>query len=286
MSQTIHEGDCLEVMRGMADASVDAVVTDPPYPCIKRTYGYWTEEQWWALMRPVVAEVRRLLKPTGSAVFILQSNQEHVGRERPWLWEFMAWVAREWNMVMPLWWWNHAAQPGIHAQRKYGLCRRGLHAIIWAGNPDCHRNQEAVLWEPSDAMKLVGLEDRSLHRTPSGWSVRPGCCAEAVAERGGVTPFDVIPMANTNSSTSSGAHGHGAGKPVALAEWLLRYLCPVGGTVLDPFLGSGTTLVAAARLGFNGVGIERGAEYVAIARARVAHAEGRVGLFADEPGEE
>ena len=81
----IIHGDCLEVLPTLAAGSVDCVVTDPPYPCIKRAYGTWTEEEWWALMRPVVAEVRRVLAPTGSAVFVLQANQEKVGRTRPWL---------------------------------------------------------------------------------------------------------------------------------------------------------------------------------------------------------
>lgn len=106
-------------------------------------------------------------------------------------------------------------------------------------------------------------------------------CAQRVEERGGVKPFDVIPMANTNSTTSAGAHGHGAGKPTKLVEWLLRYLCPQGGTVLDCFLGSGTTLIAAAHLGMNGIGIEKDPEYVAIARARVADAEGKTGIFSE-----
>lgn len=54
----------------------------------------------------------------------------------------------------------------------------------------------------------------------------------------------------------------------------MRYLCrlvtPPGGTVLDPFTGSGTTGIAAKLEGFNFIGCEREAEYVDIARARIA----------------
>jgi len=64
---------------------------------------------------------------------------------------------------------------------------------------------------------------------------------------------------------------HPGTKPVGLMECVCGF-CPPGGTVLDPFLGSGTTLVAAAKLGLNGIGIEREAEYVEIARKRVARA--------------
>lgn len=58
-------------------------------------------------------------------------------------------------------------------------------------------------------------------------------------------------------------------KPVALMEWLVTLVTPQGGVVLDPFAGSGTTLVACERLGFDSIGIEREAEYVEIIRRRL-----------------
>ena len=61
-------------------------------------------------------------------------------------------------------------------------------------------------------------------------------------------------------------------KPIALMQWLCRLVTPPGGTVLDPFCGSGSTGVAALAEDFHFIGIEREAEYVAIARARLEHA--------------
>ena len=52
-------------------------------------------------------------------------------------------------------------------------------------------------------------------------------------------------------------------------RWLCRLVTPPGGTVLDPFAGSGSTLIAAAHEGFSAIGIEREAEYIAIARRRL-----------------
>lgn len=68
-------------------------------------------------------------------------------------------------------------------------------------------------------------------------------------------------------------NNHPTVKPVALMRYLIRLVTPPGGTVLDPFLGSGTTLMAAALEGVDAIGIEREAEYVEIAKARVAWAE-------------
>ncbi|WP_315128030.1 site-specific DNA-methyltransferase [Comamonas antarctica] len=67
---------------------------------------------------------------------------------------------------------------------------------------------------------------------------------------------------------------HPTVKPTALMAYLCRLVTPPGGIVLDPFMGSGSTGKAAVLEGFNFIGIEREAEYVEIARGRIAHALG------------
>ncbi len=66
---------------------------------------------------------------------------------------------------------------------------------------------------------------------------------------------------------------HPTVKPVALMRWLVRLVTPPGGIVLDPFAGSGTTGVAAVLEGFDFLGVELDPAHVAIARARIAHAQ-------------
>lgn len=66
---------------------------------------------------------------------------------------------------------------------------------------------------------------------------------------------------------------HPTVKSVALMRWLCRLVTPSGGIILDPFMGSGSTGVAALAEGFRFIGIEREAEYVEIAKRRIAHAE-------------
>lgn len=62
---------------------------------------------------------------------------------------------------------------------------------------------------------------------------------------------------------------HPTVKPIKLMEYLIRLITPPGGVVLDPFAGSGSTLVAAKNLGFKFIGIEMNEEYVEIARRRI-----------------
>ena len=276
---TLHRGDCLEVMPTIEAGSVDAIVTDPPYPEIDRPYGRMTESAWHEMMRGVVAECRRILKPAGSAVFVLQPNSERVGRMRPWLWEFMAWTAREWNQVQDAWWWNHATLPQA-CTISGKLCRPSVKACVWLGSHDCYRDQDSVLWEESDRNKAVRLSARAVrHNCPSGHGVNCLTATRKAVERGGTTPFNLLPIANTNSVDSAGSHGHGAGTPIKLVDWWMRYICPPGGTVLDPFIGSGTTALAAINTGRRCIGIERDDGYFDIACRRVTEALDKTALL-------
>jgi DNA modification methylase len=90
-----------------------------------------------------------------------------------------------------------------------------------------------------------------------------------------------IVSANNPDGTPGGSavksNHHPTVKPLDLMQWLVRLACPPGGTILDPFLGSGSTLIAADREGMHGVGIETDPEYAEIARRRIV---GDAPLFA------
>ena len=69
---------------------------------------------------------------------------------------------------------------------------------------------------------------------------------------------------------SGATNTHPTVKPTDLMRWLVRLVTPPGGVVLDPFAGSGSTLVAARAEGFRAVGIEREQEYADIIAARLS----------------
>jgi site-specific DNA-methyltransferase (adenine-specific) len=73
---------------------------------------------------------------------------------------------------------------------------------------------------------------------------------------------------------------HPSQKPIALMAWCIRLMdLPPGATILDPFMGSGTTGVAAVRLGFNFIGIEIDPGYFAVAKKRIEAEQARHPLF-------
>lgn len=265
----VHCGDCLDLLKQIPDQSIDAVITDPPYAEVKRDYGRWTESEWWALIvEGVVPEVRRILKPTGSAVFILQPNSRKVGSMRGWVFEFMAWVCREWNMVQDAYWWNPCTMPSGGAPTK-GLMRGSVKPSVWCGPDDCYRDQCAVLWEETEANMMQRETKRFTRRKyrESNHCSDDVQMAAAAATRGGVTPYNMMPCVGASSSDSNGMHS--APTPLPLARWWTRYICPPGGVVLDPFMGAGTMAVAAVEEGRHFVGIERDAGYCEIAERRI-----------------
>lgn len=76
---------------------------------------------------------------------------------------------------------------------------------------------------------------------------------------------------------------HATVKPLTLMQYLIRLVTPPGGTVLDPFAGSGTTLVAAVKEGFNAIGIELEADHIPLIQGRVSYAESQVKPVEQKP---
>jgi site-specific DNA-methyltransferase (adenine-specific) len=102
--------------------------------------------------------------------------------------------------------------------------------------------------------------------------------AEDVPEEGD-TPGSV----NDKFTTRPSANNHPTVKPVALMRHLVRLVTPPEGVVLDPFAGSGTTLVAAVLEGFDAIGCEMTDEYLPIIEGRVSWAQGEVEARAANP---
>jgi DNA modification methylase len=94
--------------------------------------------------------------------------------------------------------------------------------------------------------------------------------------------FYVAKASRSERNFGLGRNIHPTVKPVDLMRYLIRLVTPKGGTVLDPFMGSGTTAVAAIQEGANWIGCEREPEYVAIIEARIAAAQPGMGLNLEE----
>ena len=134
--------------------------------------------------------------------------------------------------------------------------------------------------EQSGITKSTG-GDATHNRTPAydgGWN-NPGSNVGGLGDTGGASRFFPVfkyqakapkkerPVIVREDGTKI---AHPTVKPVALMEWLVTLITPDGGTTLDPFAGTGTTLQAARDKGFAAIGVEQDADYIELIEQRLA----------------
>lgn len=262
--------DAVEFLKGIKESSVDLVFCDPIYPGIKRGYGTIGEGEWLKMMDAVAEQARRILRPSGSALFVIQPTSQESGLIRPAVFEFISFWADTWGMVQDLYWWNCCMLPtGNSTQR--GLCRPSIKPLAWFGSPDCYRNQKAILWEESDANRAQRNSKRCQHGAeadmaapPSGHKRDRARTAGAALKNGGVTPFNLWPIPHVRNES-----GHESETPLVLCEKVIGYLSKPGDIIVDPFCGRGN-------IGFKALEMDRkymGSDHVKIhadyARTRI-----------------
>jgi site-specific DNA-methyltransferase (cytosine-N4-specific) len=196
---------------------------------------------------------------------------------RPWLWDFLSWATREWNVIQDVYCHNPSTPPTRHCSRQYGLMRPSVKTCVWLGPPDAYRNQDAVLMPLSKSIRrLIGKpQNDTLTYSPSGMSIRRNRALRTPLARGGSTPFNLLKIANTNARSGSAAWGHGAGTPLKLCDWWLRYITKPGQIVLDPFAGVSTVGEAAIVQGRRFIGIEKDVRYYRASIERLSQLERR-----------
>lgn len=150
-----------------------------------------------------------------------------------------------------------------------------------AGNTDLSESvgYGAASWQKSGTTPEAGRWPPNLLLSHTEDCTESACdetCAVAELDRQSDSPSRFFPVFRYQAKAPSKERRvegltaqHPTQKPIALMEWLVTLVTPPGGVVLDPFMGSGTTGVAAVHKGFRFVGIEREDEYLAIARARI-----------------
>ena len=324
----VEHGDCLDVMRGMPDNSVDAVVTDPPYFRVK---GDAWDRQWdkptqfLAWLDQIAEQWQRLLKPNGS-LYCFASSKMAARVE--------CLLANRFSILSHIVWQKGDDNGnGMHTRQHKPDCRNWFpqtERLIFAEHygADNIAKGEAGYVAKCDELRGFVFEPLRAYldgeRERAGWSVRR--IAEEYQKVTGsrtVTgmaghwfgtvqwmlpteqnykwlrklfagdylrrdyedlrreyedlrrPFSVTPDVPYTDVWTFPTVGHYKGKhpcekPLAMMEHIIRTSTRPGAVVLDCFAGSGSTGLACHHLGRSFIGIEREAEYVALARARIA----------------
>ncbi len=233
----IIEGDCLEVMRGMADKSVDHVITDPPYEAKAHTKA-------------------RRIRVVGTG---LGAGISRKVCEAPLPFPPICDAAR-----------THALEAFARTCRRWALVFSQAEAAHkWASASDVRSVRWCVWIKPDAQPQFTG------DRPGVGYETIVALHAAGRTRWNGGGRCGVFVHTKNDATAFNQRNVHPTQKPLPLMLELVELFTDPDDLILDPFCGSGTTGVACLRLGRRFIGIEKDPKYAALARERLeAEAEG------------
>lgn len=264
----IYHGECENILPLFEDESIDLIVTSPPYAdSRKNTYGGIASEKYVEWFLPISDELKRVLKPTGS--FVLNIKERVVNGERStYVIELILAMRQQgWLWTEEYCWHKKNSYPGKWPNRFRDSWERCLH---FNKQKKFAMYQESVMVPVGDwadtRLKSLSETDRTRDesKVKSGFGKR---VANWIG-REKVYPTNVLHMATESSNQK-----HSATFPVGLPGWFIELFTQEGDIVLDPFMGSGTTGVAAKQLGRHFIGIEKESSYCGLATKRIAETQ-------------
>ena len=270
----IYLGDSKEKLKLLPDNSVDLIVTSPPYADQRKsTYGGIHPDKYVEWFLPISKQLLRVLKPTGT--FILNIKEKVVEGERStYVMELILAMRKQgWFWTEEFIWHKKNSYPGKWPNRFRDSWERHLQF-----NKDKKFNmyQEEVMVPMGDWAKnrLKNLSEtdkiRDISKVGSGF----GKNISNWLDRDKAYPTNVLHLA-----TECNNKNHSAAFPEELPEWFIKLFTKQNDTVLDPFMGSGTTLVVANRMRRNSIGIDIVPEYYEMVKKQLHPVE----LYLFEP---
>ncbi len=264
----IFLGDSKEQLKLLPDNSVDLIVTSPPYADQRKsTYGGIHPDKYVEWFLPISEQLLRVLKPTGT--FILNIKEKVVEGERStYVMELIIAMRKQgWLWTEEFIWHKKNSYPGKWPNRFRDSWERLLQF-----NKAKHFNmyQEEVMVPMGDWAKtrLKKLSDTDKIRDNSKVGSGFGKNISNWVDRDKAYPTNVLHLA-----TECNNKNHSAAFPQELPEWFIKLFTKEKDTVLDPFMGSGTTLSVANRMKRNSIGIEIVPEYYEMVRKELKPVE-------------
>lgn len=261
---TLMSGDCARELQKIDDERVDLIFTSPPYAdSRKSTYGGIHPDKYVEWFQPISKELLRTLKPTGT--FVLNIKEKVVEGERhTYVIELIMAMRRQgWLWTEEFIWHKKNCYPGKWPNRFRDSWERLLQ---FNKTKQFLMYQDEVMvprgaWAKNRLKNLSETDKRRDNaKTGSGF----GKNISNWLDRKMSYPTNVLHLA-----TECNNKKHSAAFPEALPAWFIRLFTKEGDTVLDPFMGSGTTVVAARNMQRNAIGIEILPEYFEMTQRRL-----------------
>jgi len=264
ISTQVILGDCSKVLTELPANSVDLIFTSPPYANNRQsTYGGIAPDQYVEWFLPISQELLRVLQPAGT--FILNIKEKVVNGERhTYVMELILAMRNQgWLWTEEFIWHKKNCYPGKWPNRFRDAWERLLQ-FNKTKRFQMYQKEVKVPMGTWAAKRLKNLSQTDQVRDTSKVGSGFGKRVANWLERDLVYPTNVLHLATETSNRK-----HSAVFPEALPEWFIKLFTQEGDTVLDPFMGSGTTLRVAKRMRRNGLGIEILPEYVELAEHEI-----------------
>ncbi|MEI8103093.1 MAG: site-specific DNA-methyltransferase [Chlorobium sp.] len=252
----LYLGDCTQLLKTLPDDSVDLIFTSPPYADQrKQTYGGFHPDDYVEWFLPISLQLLRVLKPTGT--FVLNIKEKVVNGERStYVMELILEMRKQgWFWTEEFIWHKKNCYPGKWPNRFRDSWER---LIQFNKSKHFYMDQQAVMVPMGDWSKsrLKNLSETDKTRDESKVGSGFGKNISNWLDREMAYPTNVLHLA-----TECNNKKHSAAFPEGLPEWFVKLFTKEGDTVLDPFMGSGTTNAVAKRMRRNSIGIEMVPEY-------------------------
>lgn len=264
----IYLGDSKEKLKLLPENSVDLIVTSPPYADQrKNTYGGIHPDKYVEWFLPISDQLLRVLKPTGT--FILNIKEKVVAGERStYVMELILAMRKQgWYWTEEFIWHKKNSYPGKWPNRFRDSWERLLQ---FNKEKKFHMYQEEVMVPMGDWAKnrLKNLSETDKIRDNSKVGSGFGKNISNWLTRDKAFPTNVLHLA-----TECNNKNHSAAFPEELPEWFIKLFTKQNDIVLDPFMGSGTTLNVASRMKRNSIGIEIVPEYYEMVKKQIKPVE-------------
>ena len=256
IATNILSGDCLEKLKELPNSSVDLIITSPPYADQrKNTYGGIKPEKYVSWFLPITAELFRVLKNDGTFILNIKEKVQN-GERSTYVLELILEMKKQgWLWTEEFIWHKKNCYPGKWPNRFRDAWERLLQ---FNKIKKFNMYQEAVMVPMGDWAKnrLKNLSEVDKIRDNSKVGSGFGKNISNWLERDMAYPTNVLHLA-----TECGNKNHSAAFPESLPEWFIKLFTQEYDTVLDPFMGSGTTVFVANRMNRHAIGIDIVDEY-------------------------
>lgn len=264
----LYLGDCEDVLKKIPNNSVDLIFTSPPYADQrKKTYGGIHPNDYVEWFLPKTDQMLRVLKPTGT--FVLNIKEKVVNGERStYIIELILAMRKQgWLWTEEFIWHKKNCYPGKWPNRFRDAWERLLQ---FNKNKKFNMYQEEVMVPMGDWAKtrLKNLSETDKTRDESKVGSGFGKNISNWLTRDKAYPTNVLHLA-----TECNNKNHSAAFPEGLPEWFINLFTQIGDTVMDPFMGSGTTNIVANKMRRNTIGIEVMAEYYEMVKSQISPVE-------------